>query len=77
MWFLYIFGDNIEDYLGHFKYVLFYVTCGLIAMGTQVVIFPYSNLPNKNLERKRKKINKKKLDNKKSQNVKKKVKNSV
>ncbi len=25
MWFLWIFGDNIEDYLGHFKYLLFYL----------------------------------------------------
>jgi membrane associated rhomboid family serine protease len=45
MWFLYIFGDNIEDYLGHFKYLVFYVLCGLFAMGTQVAIYPYSNLP--------------------------------
>jgi membrane associated rhomboid family serine protease len=45
MWFLYIFGDNIEDYLGHFKYLLFYLACGLFAMATQVLIFPYSNLP--------------------------------
>jgi hypothetical protein len=45
MWFLYIFGDNIEDYLGHFKYLVFYVLAGLIAMGTQVAIYPYSNLP--------------------------------
>jgi membrane associated rhomboid family serine protease len=45
MWFLYIFGDNIEDYLGHFLYLLFYVLCGLIAMGTQVAMYPNSNLP--------------------------------
>jgi membrane associated rhomboid family serine protease len=45
MWFLYIFGDNIEDYLGHFKYLVFYVLCGLFAMSTQVAIYPYSNLP--------------------------------
>src|SRR6201997_2659870 len=32
MWFLFIFGDNVEDYLGHFKYLLFYVFTGLIAM---------------------------------------------
>ena len=44
MWFLYIFGDNIEDYLGHFKYLVFYVLCGLFAMSTQVAIYPYSNL---------------------------------
>jgi len=45
MWFLYIFGDNIEDYLGHFKYLLFYLIAGLLAMATQVAIYPHSNVP--------------------------------
>jgi rhomboid family protein len=45
MWFLYIFGDNIEDYLGHFKYLLFYLLCGLLAMTTQVAMYPHSNVP--------------------------------
>ena len=45
MWFLYIFGDNIEDYLGHFKYLVFYILSGLFAMSTQVAIYPHSNLP--------------------------------
>jgi membrane associated rhomboid family serine protease len=45
MWFLYIFGDNVEDYLGHFKYLVFYLMSGLIAMGTQVAINPHSNVP--------------------------------
>ncbi len=31
MWFLYIFGDNIEDRLGHIRYLLFYLICGLSA----------------------------------------------
>ena len=31
MLYLWIFGDNIEDRLGHFKYVIFYVLCGTIA----------------------------------------------
>jgi membrane associated rhomboid family serine protease len=31
MLFLWIFGDNIEDRLGHIKYVIFYVICGLLA----------------------------------------------
>jgi membrane associated rhomboid family serine protease len=31
MLFLWIFGDNIEDTLGHFKYLAFYILCGLIA----------------------------------------------
>lgn len=45
MWFLYIFGDNVEDYLGHFKYIVFYLLSGLLAMGTQVTIYPQSNVP--------------------------------
>jgi membrane associated rhomboid family serine protease len=45
MWFLFIFGDNIEDYLGHFKYLTFYLLAGLIAMGTQVAIYSQSNVP--------------------------------
>jgi len=45
MWFLYIFGDNIEDYLGHFKYLIFYLLSGLIAMATQVAVYPQSNVP--------------------------------
>ncbi len=45
MWFLFIFGDNIEDYLGHFNYLLFYVLSGLFAMATQVAMYPHSNLP--------------------------------
>ena len=45
MWFLYVFGDNIEDYLGHFTYLLFYLLCGLFAMATQVAIYPHSNVP--------------------------------
>ncbi|MFZ0859643.1 MAG: rhomboid family intramembrane serine protease [Candidatus Sulfotelmatobacter sp.] len=45
MWFLYIFGDNIEDYLGHFTYLVFYFLCGLFAMATQVAVHPHSNLP--------------------------------
>lgn len=45
MWFLYIFGDNVEDYLGHFKYLIFYLLSGLLAMATQVAIYPHSNIP--------------------------------
>lgn len=45
MWYLFIFGDNIEDYLGHFSYLVFYVLCGLIAMATQVAVYPHSNVP--------------------------------
>jgi membrane associated rhomboid family serine protease len=45
MWFLYIFGDNVEDYLGHFKYLVFYIFTGLVAMTTQVVISLHSTVP--------------------------------
>jgi membrane associated rhomboid family serine protease len=45
MWFLYIFGDNVEDYLGHFTYLVFYILAGLIAMATQVAIYPHSHIP--------------------------------
>jgi membrane associated rhomboid family serine protease len=45
MWFLFIFGDNVEDYLGHFKYLVFYILTGLIAMSTQVAISLHSTVP--------------------------------
>jgi membrane associated rhomboid family serine protease len=45
MWFLWIFGDNIEDYLGHFKYLLFYLLSGLAAAFAQVVLNPHSRVP--------------------------------
>jgi hypothetical protein len=31
MWFLYIFGDNVEDRLGHLRYLVFYLLCGVAA----------------------------------------------
>jgi len=45
MWFLYIFGDNVEDYLGHFTFPGFYLVSGLLAMATQVAIYPHSSVP--------------------------------
>lgn len=45
MWFLYIFGDNVEDYLGHFTYLTFYLLTGLIAMTAQVAINLHSTVP--------------------------------
>jgi membrane associated rhomboid family serine protease len=36
MWCLWIFGDNVEDALGHGKYLLFYVLCGLAAAAAQI-----------------------------------------
>ena len=37
MWFLWIFGDNVEDVLGHGKYLLFYLLCGVAAGLAHVV----------------------------------------
>jgi membrane associated rhomboid family serine protease len=45
MWFLWIFGDNIEDILGHAKYLLFYLMCGIAAALTQVFFNPTSRVP--------------------------------
>jgi len=45
MLFLWVFGDNIEDILGHGKYLVFYLMCGLIAGLSQVVIDPSSRVP--------------------------------
>ncbi len=45
MWFLWIFGDNIEDHLGHFKYLLFYLASGLAAAFAQVLLSPHSRVP--------------------------------
>ncbi len=45
MWFLHIFGDNVEDYLGHFKYLVFYLLTGVLAMTAQVAIDPASRVP--------------------------------
>src|SRR5258705_7749495 len=45
MWFLWIFGDNIEDILGHGKFVVFYLLCGVVAALAQFVVSPYSRVP--------------------------------
>jgi len=45
VWYLWIFGDNIEDRIGHFKYLLFYVLCGIIAGAVHVAFNPRSGVP--------------------------------
>jgi hypothetical protein len=45
MWFLHIFGDNIEDELGRGRFLLFYLVCGLGAVALQVAIDPSSRVP--------------------------------
>lgn len=45
MWFLWIFGDNIEDILGHEKYLIFYLLCGIAAAITQTYFNFDSQVP--------------------------------
>ncbi len=45
MWFLWIFGDNIEDILGHAKFLLFYLLCGIAAGLVHLVFNAGSRLP--------------------------------
>ncbi|MBI2682954.1 MAG: rhomboid family intramembrane serine protease, partial [Acidobacteriales bacterium] len=45
MWALWIFGDNIEDYLGGFRYLLLYLTCGVAGSLLHVTFNPTSPLP--------------------------------
>ena len=45
MLFLYIFGDNVEDRMGHIPYLLFYLFCGVVAGISQVAVDPGSSIP--------------------------------
>jgi membrane associated rhomboid family serine protease len=45
MWYLWIFGDNVEDRVGHGRFIVFYLLCGIAAAMGQVVIDPGSTLP--------------------------------
>src|SRR3989344_4765236 len=45
MWFLWIFGDNIEAVLGHIPYLFFYLFCGLAAGLTQYLFSAGSDIP--------------------------------
>lgn len=45
MLYLWIFGDNVEDRLGHGRYVLFYFACGAAAALGQVAVHPSSPVP--------------------------------
>ncbi len=46
MLYLYIFGDNVEDTLGHAGYLLFYLACGLVSFVVQILFQPASVVPN-------------------------------
>src|SRR6266852_8877818 len=45
MLFLWIFGDNVEDFFGHFAYLLFYLVCGVGAGLLHIVFNFHSNIP--------------------------------
>ena len=45
MLFLYIFGDNVEDRLGHLRYLVFYLLCGAAAGAAQALSSPDSSVP--------------------------------
>jgi len=45
MWALYLFGDNVEDKLGHVPYLAFYMACGLFAALLHIYVNPGSTLP--------------------------------
>ncbi len=45
MWFLWIFGDNVEDAMGRLRFLAFYLACGLAAALAQVLVTPSSREP--------------------------------
>jgi membrane associated rhomboid family serine protease len=45
MWYLWIFGDNVEDRLGHGRFIVFYLLCGMTAAAGQIIVDPLSTLP--------------------------------
>jgi membrane associated rhomboid family serine protease len=45
LWFLWVFGDNVEDAMGGLRFVVFYVVCGLAAFAAQALTNPSSAIP--------------------------------
>ena len=45
MWFLFVFGDNVEDSMGSMRFAIFYLLCGLCAAVAQVAVQPASAIP--------------------------------
>jgi len=45
MWFLWLFGNNVEDSMGHGRYLVFYLLCGLAAAAAQTLVNPSSVVP--------------------------------
>jgi membrane associated rhomboid family serine protease len=45
MWFLWLFGDNLEDAMGRFRFLLFYLICGFAAAAAQILSSPDAMVP--------------------------------
>jgi membrane associated rhomboid family serine protease len=45
MWFLWLFGNNVEDVMGHTRFLVFYLVCGFAAAAAQVLVDPASAVP--------------------------------
>src|SRR5262245_5895336 len=45
MWFLWLFGNNVEDAMGHGRFVVFYLVSGVVAVAAQVAFNPASPVP--------------------------------
>ena len=45
MLFLWVFGDNIEDAMGHVRFIMFYLMCGIFAALAHTYMLPQSDLP--------------------------------
>jgi rhomboid family protein len=45
MLYLWIFGDNVEDRMGHVKFLIFYLICGLLASAAHILVAPNSVIP--------------------------------
>ena len=45
LWFLWIFGNNVEDSMGHVRFAVFYLLCGLAAAAAQVLADPAAGVP--------------------------------
>lgn len=44
-WYLWVFGNNVEDAMGHVRFGIFYIACGLAAAAAQIAMAPDSAVP--------------------------------
>jgi membrane associated rhomboid family serine protease len=45
MWFMWVFGNNIEDSMGHLRFIVFYLLCGVLASLAHILTDPVSAVP--------------------------------